>query len=185
MSVAAANHTTTSSSCTREWTWAARALALKHGDLLPFTARLVRVEELDKDIWIGTCVDAMSDHWCSQTNNTLTVTAARALVRLGGGGNDCAHAGMPCKYAVLNLADSPDQTLMSPELMHVMDQMDRAVGPILVHCVAGQSRSVAVVACYLITRLHVSADTALTRIAGARGGRVNRGFVRQLREMGG
>ncbi len=56
----------------------------------------------------------------------------------------------------------------------------------LVHCAQGMSRSVSILAAYLMWKEHISTDTALEAIKSARPcSNPNEGFVAQLREFEG
>jgi len=62
----------------------------------------------------------------------------------------------------------------------------RAAGAVLVHCYAGVSRSAALVAAHLMTRLGLSLTEAMARVRAARPeADPNPGFVAQLRRLEG
>jgi dual specificity phosphatase 12 len=93
-------------------------------------------------------------------------------------------------YLRLGLADTrAGAAQLLPAVRAATAFIDGAVAsrtPVLVHCSAGLSRSVAVVAGYLMARERLGADAALARLAaeysvhGARP-RPNAGFVEALR----
>lgn len=100
-----------------------------------------------------------------------------------------AAASKAVAYHYLGLADAPDADL-DPQVLLVADVIRhaRASGDpdarVLVHCVAGVSRSPAMLAYYLMQDEGMSLREALARLVRARPAvRPNEGFLRQLKEL--
>jgi dual specificity phosphatase 12 len=78
------------------------------------------------------------------------------------------------------------ETLITPYLNDTNEFIDRHLKrnlPVLVHCTQGKSRSVSVVAAYLIYKYHMSAESALNLIYTSRPiAKVNQGFAQQLKK---
>ena len=120
-------------------------------------------------LWIGAVSDAIDEEQLRAHGITTLVCVARGLLKV----SPCplnAHRGSH-RYALLSLVDSPEETLFTPileELFRFLDEALRTGGEILVFCVKGQSRSVAVVAAYLMRRFGMSRSEALGVIYSAR-----------------
>jgi len=85
------------------------------------------------------------------------------------------------RYATLDLADSPTAALVTPELDEALLLIDPRGPPVLVFCVQGRSRSVAVVAAALMRRANMSRTEALEAIYAVRpSAQINLGFFVQL-----
>jgi len=89
-------------------------------------------------------------------------------------------------YHRISLLDSPSANLSTPALLaaEIIVNAKQQRGKVLVHCVAGISRSPAVLAAYLMREEGMTLREALGRLVEKRPAvRPNEGFVQQLREI--
>jgi dual specificity phosphatase 12 len=91
------------------------------------------------------------------------------------------------KYLKLQqLRDRPSEELSVhlPAVYEFIDNARDSGGRVLVHCFKGQSRSAAIVCAYLVDRLGMSLEEALSIVRSARPIAIpNSGFMRQLRAL--
>lgn len=91
-----------------------------------------------------------------------------------------------CRYKTVSVADTEEANIRIyfPECIDFIRSGIAQSGRVLVHCYAGLSRSVTIVAAYLMQTHRVTADEALRMIRSKRPySEPNPGFLRQLKEF--
>ncbi|XP_008807219.2 dual specificity protein phosphatase 1B-like isoform X2 [Phoenix dactylifera] len=90
-------------------------------------------------------------------------------------------------YKKIEVLDTPDTNLQEyfDECFSFIDEAKRAGGGVLVHCFAGRSRSVTIIAAYLMKKYQMSLSHALSLVRSKRPQIApNRGFMTQLENYG-
>ncbi|PFH33828.1 dual specificity phosphatase, catalytic domain-containing protein [Besnoitia besnoiti] len=112
---------------------------------------------------------------------------ARGSAQRDGGSSQAAGSGRPIEYTRIDMVDNATEKL-SRHFERFWEQMERVrvreSGNVLVHCNQGVSRSVAMVASYLIRFFKMAPPDALALIQVSRPvARPNDAFMQQLREL--
>lgn len=132
-------------------------------------------------IFIGSARDASNPQKLHQLGITNVLNVARDVHTPPG------QQDPRVRYFKVTLDDVPFQSLMGEETTRALQIIDQAVDAqqqILVHCRAGVSRSVSIVILWLMTRLNLTYDEALSLIRFSRPmARPNYGFQKQLRSL--
>jgi len=168
-------HTRTTTGCSRSFTALAHVAAAAHSSN-EFSASKLQAF----NIWIGSIANAMNEAELERRGIATVVCAARGLMTV----QPCTDDSHTHRYASLELADSPNQVLVTPELDEALAIIDPHGAPVLVFCAQGRSRSVAVVAAALMRRAHMSRAEALDAIYAVRpSAQINLGFFIQLASL--
>jgi protein phosphatase slingshot len=118
------------------------------------------VDWIDRDIAIGNYLEA-------KDAELLQKESIASALSLDGTLSGVQPESLNLKrIEVVRLEDGPGNDLRLFNLaINALDGLVRGSPPVLVQCHAGRSRSVVVVAAYLIKRLGIDAPTALARVA--------------------
>ncbi len=134
---------------------------------------------ITESIAIGDWRDARNAELLKQQGITSILSLIGMFV-----GNSAQELGVQ-QLEIIPMQDGPGDDL--PKLIRAVDALDRLAAthpPVLVHCRAGQSRSVAVVAAYLMHLKNLSGEEAIDMIAQKRHISLNREMMELVKQFG-
>jgi len=140
-------------------------------------------QEIVKGVWLGSATAAMNKNILQQKNIKYALTVARDMVEFEPASTTTSSWFL--EHAALELFDTEDDLLLGnlDEALKFVDVclFDPRGGSILVHCMAGVSRSASVVIAYLMTRKDMRFHQALSMVSDIREvAAPNDGFMDQL-----
>ncbi len=104
----------------------------------------------------------------------------RAVLALVADVPDAASLGVEELVSVPMIDGAGNDPGLFQRVLAILDRLERERAPVLVHCHAGRSRSVVVVAGHLMRRLGIDADEALERVSAKREIAISDGLDRLL-----
>lgn len=136
----------------------------------------VEMQEVVKNLWIGSWHPAVDENLLKRCGVTHICCCINVKPRLEGKG---------FSYVVLGAEDNPEYEI-SKHFDESFKFIDNALAKqgtgVLVHCGAGISRAATILAAYLIRKLRIKADDAVSMIQKVRQvARPNNEFVKQLK----
>ncbi|CAI0559767.1 unnamed protein product [Linum tenue] len=130
--------------------------------------------QIEEGLFLGSITEATMKDALKQANVTHILTIASFLPSFP----------EDFQYKVVNISDSLNTNIAQhfDECFDFIDESKRIGGGVLVHCFMGVSRSVTIVAAYLIKKRHMSLSQALRHVQSRRPqASPNPGFISQLR----
>ena len=130
--------------------------------------------KIDSKIWIGG-ISSSYDKEFLVSNNITNIISVLAGYQ--------PQYPESFQYLTVHSLDSPSSNL-EPVFNECYDFINQANGNVLIHCMAGKSRSVTIGASYLMQRYDHTVDEAMQRIVTIRpSSNPNPGFIEQLKEF--
>lgn len=134
---------------------------------------------VEKDIAIGNCVDARDIELLEKASISSALSLDGTLAGVQ------PHSLKLKRIEVVRLEDGPGNDVrLFKVAVDALDELVRTAPPVLVQCHAGRSRSVVVVASYLMRRLGIDVPTALARVASKREIAISPGLEQLLEKLG-
>ncbi|KAJ4722372.1 putative Dual specificity protein phosphatase [Melia azedarach] len=133
--------------------------------------------EIEQGLFLGSIGAASNKDGLKSRNITHILTVANSLAP--------AHPN-DFVYKVVGVADKEDTNLSQyfDECIDFIDEAKRQGVGVLIHCLAGKSRSVTIVAAYLMKKHGMSLSQALEHVKTKRSQAApNSGFISQLQEL--
>jgi hypothetical protein len=130
--------------------------------------------KIDSKIWVGG-ISSSYDKEFLESNNITHIISVLAGYQPQYPEN--------FQYLTVHSLDSPHSNL-EPVFNECYEFINQANGNVLIHCMAGRSRSVTIGASYLMQKYNLKLDEAMQRIVTIRpSSNPNEGFIEQLKEF--